>query len=446
MPTSDVDTTHDPNTGIAHVTGRVLTRGVAAAQRALDLAAIAGNGGGTIRRLSVLGPDAPWAPPPAEEWQIVEGVSDPVSVVRALRSTGATAQLDHVLTGDGWCASPCGCRYGGAHGDNGWFGGDPFRANPFRANPLRANPLRANPLRANPMRANPLRANLAQVHVHPTHTAVPADTPELVGPAKVAQRSRIVVLDTGLAGGDHESPARPPLLRHDRITGIPESPLGPNGEILPAAGHGTFIAGLIEQRWSCSVDVRPVMTGAGLVRESDLRVELEALLARPPDERPHVVTMSFSGPTLDEPDLLAEIVAIAELSDVVLVASAGNDGLCRPYYPAAFETVVAVAALDECGPAPFTNFGPWVDAAAPGTDLVSSFFVDTTIAAHHFDGWASWSGSSFSVPLVAARIVRRRDEGRLPPGSQYTPLQARNDVLGDSRAPHVDCLGTIFHR
>ena len=42
----------------------------------------------------------------------------------------------------------------------------------------------------------------------------------------------------------------------------------------------------------------------------------------------------------------------------------------------ALPEVVGVGALGPTGPAPWSNYGPWLDASAPGTDLVSSFFAD----------------------------------------------------------------------
>ena len=93
---------------------------------------------------------------------------------------------------------------------------------------------------------------------------------------------------------------------------------------------------------------------------------------------------------------------------VVFVASAGNDSTCRPTWPASFENVIRVGALGAEGPAWFTNYGPWVNACAPGVDIVSTFFdlgMDARMDGDHFDGWAKWSGTSFSGPIVAASIA-----------------------------------------
>jgi hypothetical protein len=71
--------------------------------------------------------------------------------------------------------------------------------------------------------------------------------------------------------------------------------------------------------------------------------------------------------------------------------------------------VISVGALGPSGAAPFTNHGPWVQAAAPGVDIVSTFFDLSEERAREdggdFDGWAKWSGTSFSAPIVAAEIA-----------------------------------------
>ena len=67
--------------------------------------------------------------------------------------------------------------------------------------------------------------------------------------------------------------------------------------------------------------------------------------------------------------------------------------------------------------ASYSNHGWWVDAAARGTNLQSTFTrektkvaqgatprpTDPTIA---FDGWAAWDGTSFATPIAAAMLAR----------------------------------------
>jgi hypothetical protein len=101
----------------------------------------------------------------------------------------------------------------------------------------------------------------------------------------------------------------------------------------------------------------------------------------------------------------------------VVVASAGNDATDRPLFPACLPDVVAVGALDPYGPAAYTNHGAWVDACAPGTDLVSAFYeyngemellpMPGSSDPDRYEQWARWTGTSFAAPVVAAALLRQ---------------------------------------
>src|SRR6185312_7712275 len=89
--------------------------------------------------------------------------------------------------------------------------------------------------------------------------------------------------------------------------------------------------------------------------------------------------------------------ANAETHGVLVVASAGNDGSENVLYPAAASTVLAVSATDGSNaPASFSSYGPYVDVAAPGVDITSSWW-----SVANGNGYATASGSSASAPLVA---------------------------------------------
>ena len=123
-----------------------------------------------------------------------------------------------------------------------------------------------------------------------------------------------------------------------------------------------------------------------------------------------VIVMSLGCYTEDdEPPPLA-LMLQRIVPDIPIVASAGNGNSCRPSYPAYLEDVIAVGALDTAGRAWFSNFGGWVDACAPGVDVVSTFFTaarDTTFGVERaFTGWATWSGTSFAAPKVAAVLAQ----------------------------------------
>ena len=80
------------------------------------------------------------------------------------------------------------------------------------------------------------------------------------------------------------------------------------------------------------------------------------------------INLSLAGP----PNRLLE-VALARVAErgVMVLAAAGNGGpMARPKFPAAYETVVAVTAVDAKGRAfRLANRGDYLDLAAPGVNL-----------------------------------------------------------------------------
>ena len=100
--------------------------------------------------------------------------------------------------------------------------------------------------------------------------------------------------------------------------------------------------------------------------------------------------------------------------------------------------MVGVGAVDADGRSVFSNFGPWVDASAPGVDVVSTFFTefdDTDadgVCVDRYRGWASWSGTSFAAPKVAGAIAQ----------SMYLPDSTAQEAwahLADARRPLPPC-------
>ncbi|MFC9925043.1 type VII secretion-associated serine protease mycosin [Streptomyces sp. NPDC127190] len=99
---------------------------------------------------------------------------------------------------------------------------------------------------------------------------------------------------------------------------------------------------------------------------------------------------------LSNTSALAQAVHRAIARKVVVVASAGNDGVDgkpKNTYPAAFPGVLAVAASDRNNErAPFSQAGTFVGVAAPGVDIAS------TVPG---GGQCTDDGTSFSAPFVA---------------------------------------------
>jgi len=78
---------------------------------------------------------------------------------------------------------------------------------------------------------------------------------------------------------------------------------------------------------------------------------------------------------------------------VVVVAAAGNYGSSAPLYPAGYTNCIAVAATDAYdAKASWSNYGDWVDVAAPGVGAYSTLINN---------GYGYKSGTSMASPHVA---------------------------------------------
>ncbi len=112
-----------------------------------------------------------------------------------------------------------------------------------------------------------------------------------------------------------------------------------------------------------------------------------------------VISMSLGGtsPTVTEEAAFQAAYAAGHLS----VAAAGNDGNTTPTYPAAYDSVMSVGAVDATGTvAYFSTHNPDVESAAPGVDILSPTpFVQKGLTANG----KAWTGSS--VTYAAAKNV-----------------------------------------
>jgi serine protease len=126
--------------------------------------------------------------------------------------------------------------------------------------------------------------------------------------------------------------------------------------------------------WSCRV--LPIRA-LGLASEGDAfdiaeairyAAGLENAAGVLPPRRADVLNLSFDGGAGIPPAaVVQEAVRDAAAAGVILVAAAGNQGSDEPAYPAGFDEVISVGAVDwNLALADYSNYGPTVDLVAPG--------------------------------------------------------------------------------
>ncbi|OYT73248.1 MAG: hypothetical protein CFK48_01575 [Armatimonadetes bacterium CP1_7O] len=109
------------------------------------------------------------------------------------------------------------------------------------------------------------------------------------------------------------------------------------------------------------------------------------------DNGAHIVSLSLGGTAGTQQ--LQDAVNYAWNRGCLVVAAAGNNGTNAPFYPAYYENVLAVAATDPTDTlTSFSQYGAWVDIAAPGQAILS------TVPSGGYD---AWSGTSMACPHVA---------------------------------------------
>ncbi|MBI4369455.1 MAG: S8 family peptidase [Elusimicrobia bacterium] len=169
--------------------------------------------------------------------------------------------------------------------------------------------------------------------------------------------------------------------------------------------HGTHVNGIIAAAFNGFgvVGVAPnarlyqakIFGTYGSSTWSTLIAGIEACIAANAD----VINMSLGGyPSSVDDEALHLAIQAADSAGITIVAAAGNNYGSSVIYPAAYDEVIAVSAINDAyGFAYFSSKGAEVDIIAPGQEIPSTLPLD-----YDSDGYGYLSGTSMASPHVAA--------------------------------------------
>ncbi|HEY9577398.1 MAG TPA: S8 family peptidase [Pseudobacillus sp.] len=175
--------------------------------------------------------------------------------------------------------------------------------------------------------------------------------------------------------------------------------LSPNNPPQDDNGHGTHVAGIISSvpnngegvagiTWYNPIIPVKVLNSDGMGGSFDVAKGIRWAT----DHGADVINLSLGN--YQPSAVMEDAIRYAMKKDVVVVSAAGNDNSSQPSFPAAYPGVLGVAAVDwEGRRAPFSNYGDYIDIAAPGVHIASTFFRGQ---------YASLSGTSMAAPHVSA--------------------------------------------
>jgi hypothetical protein len=243
------------------------------------------------------------------------------------------------------------------------------------------------------------------------NAGLPATLPSVAGGPVIA------VLDTGV-DVDHPAlrsrvaPGGVDLVDNDSDPREVADGVDNNGDgtVDEAYGHGTYVAGII-RLIAPSARLLPIRILDSDGDSSAWRIAKGLLAARAAGAT--IVNLSLGAGNLGR--LVERIVKDVTETSVIVVAAAGNDGDERYRYPAAYGEVISVAAFDgrDAQRADFTNHGSWVQLAAPGVD------IDSTYPGGRY---ARWGGTSAAAPVVTAAAALLRQVAPLMPADHVAGL------------------------
>ena len=184
-------------------------------------------------------------------------------------------------------------------------------------------------------------------------------------------------------------------------------------------GHGTLCAGVVGAvgnngigiigiAWNCKIMPVRVIDDQGWCYSSIIAEGIRYAT----DNGANVISMSFNADDSNNTNIMLDAVNYAYSKGVFLCAAAGNENASNGGYPAEYDNVTAVGWTNQKDKAhDGSNYGDWVDIAAPGTHIYSTDTLQDALGEYYF-----WDGTSAATPIVAgvAALLLSKDPSLTP--------------------------------
>lgn len=286
----------------------------------------------------------------------------------------------------------------------------------------------------------------------------------------------VAVVDTGILAG-HPDFAGQLVSGYDFVRdpatagdgdGIDPNPEDPGDRSNPAASsfHGTHVAGTIGARGNNGIGVAGAAWGSRIMplralgasggTSYDVAQAVRFAAGLPndsgtvPARRADIINLSLGGEGFSQ--INQQLYRDLRREGVFVVASAGNEASTAPGYPAAYDSVLSVSAVDiQRQITSYSNRGATIDIAAPGgnsgADINGDGYPDgvlstggTATASGIEFAYVFLSGTSMAAPHVSGAIALMKSINPDLTPQQFASLLQSGSLTDDLGAPGRDDL------